>query len=204
MCSGSTAATSTRMSRPTTCRSPARSRATGRPRYSAGRPPVPRTCSSRPNAPCRGCRLRDAEPRIRARRNMTCWGADPGPSFLTALCLMLGLLASTDARAQAPDIILINGRIVVYDTAPAQALAVRDGKITGVGNSKDIGALAGPSTRVVDLGGRTVIPGLIDSHIHAIRAGLSFTTEVQWIGIRTLAEALDRIRAAAKRAPKGG
>ena len=87
--------------------------------------------------------------------------------------------------------------------APAQALAVRDGKIAGVGNSADIRALAGPATRVIDLGGRTVIPGLIDSHIHAIRAGLSFTTEVHWIGVRTLAEALDRIRAAAKRAPKG-
>ena len=55
--------------------------------------------------------------------------------------------------------------------APAQALAVRDGKIAAIGNSADIRALAGPSTRVIDLGGRTVIPGLIDSHIHAIRAG---------------------------------
>jgi predicted amidohydrolase YtcJ len=139
----------------------------------------------------------------RARRNTKCCGADPGPSFLTALCLLLGLLASTDAHAQAPDTILINGKVVVYDAAPAQALAVRDGKIAGVGNSTDIRALAGPTTRIVDLGGRTVIPGLIDSHIHAIRAGLSFTTEVHWIGVRTLAEALDRIRAAAKRAPTG-
>ncbi len=55
--------------------------------------------------------------------------------------------------------------------APAQALAVRDGKIAAIGSSADIRALAGPATRVIDLGGRTVIPGLIDSHIHAIRAG---------------------------------
>src|SRR4029078_11714368 len=61
----------------------------------------------------------------------------------------------------------------------------------------------GPATRVVDLGGRTVVPGLIDSHIHAIRAGLTYTTEVQWVGVLTLAEALDRIRAKAKLAPKG-
>ena len=55
----------------------------------------------------------------------------------------------------------------------------------------------------IDLAGRTVIPGLIDSHIHAIRAGLTFTTEVHWIGARSLAEALGRIRAAAQSAPKG-
>src|SRR6266850_924771 len=107
------------------------------------------------------------------------------------------------AQAPAPDTILINGKLVVYDGAPAQALAVRDGRIAAIGDSSGIRALAGPSTRVIDLGGRTVIPGLIDSHIHAIRAGLSYTTEVHWSGVRTLKEALDRIRAAAKAAPRG-
>jgi predicted amidohydrolase YtcJ len=53
------------------------------------------------------------------------------------------------------------------------------------------------------LGGRTVIPGLIDSHIHGIRAALSFATEVSWIDAATLVEALDRIRAAAKAAKPG-
>ena len=45
-----------------------------------------------------------------------------------------------------------------------------------------------------------VIPGLIDSHIHAIRAGLTYQTEVHWIGVRTLAEALARLRAGRHRA----
>jgi predicted amidohydrolase YtcJ len=117
-------------------------------------------------------------------------------------CLAL-LLAAGDALAQSPDTILLNGKIVVYDAAPAQALAVRDGKIAAIGNTADIRALAGPATRVVDLGGRTVIPGLIDSHIHAIRAGLTYTTEVHWAGARTLAAALNRIRAAARARPKG-
>ena len=111
--------------------------------------------------------------------------------------------ADTRIPAQAPDTILVNGKFVVYDGAPAQALAVRNGRLEAIGNSPDIRALAGPSTRVIDVGGRTVIPGLIDSHIHAIRAGLTYTTEVHWIGVRTLAEALARIRVAAKTAPKG-
>ena len=122
----------------------------------------------------------------------------------TTLCLLLAFLTCIGAaQAQAPDTILVNGKIVVYDAAPAQALAVRDGRIAAIGSSADIRALAGPATRVIDLGHRTVIPGLIDSHIHAIRAGLSFTTEVHWIGVRTLAGALDRLRAAAQRTPKG-
>jgi hypothetical protein len=72
-----------------------------------------------------------------------------------------------------------------------------------LGRSAEVRALAGPRTRVIDLAGRTVIPGLIDSHIHAIRAGLTYTTEVQWIGVRTLAEALQRIRDKARDAPEG-
>ena len=111
--------------------------------------------------------------------------------------------AHAQVPAQAPDTILVNGKLVVYDGAPAQALAVRNGKIAAIGNSSDIRALAGPATRVIDVGGRTVIPGLIDSHIHAIRAGLTYTTEVHWTGVRTLAEALARIRVAAQTAPKG-
>jgi predicted amidohydrolase YtcJ len=124
-----------------------------------------------------------------------------------AAVFLLALLGAGTARAQipaqAPDTVLVNGKLVVYDGAPAQALAVRDGKIAAIGDATEIRALAGPSTRVIDLGGRTVIPGLVDSHIHAIRAGLTFATEAHWFGVRTLKEALDRLRAAAKTAPKG-
>jgi predicted amidohydrolase YtcJ len=124
-------------------------------------------------------------------------------SVATILAILLAIACPAAARAQSADTILVNGKIVVYDSAPAEALAVREGKIAAIGRSADIRALAGPSTRIVDLAGRTVIPGLIDSHIHAIRAGLTYTTEVHWIGARTLAEALDRIRTAARTAPKG-
>ena len=78
-----------------------------------------------------------------------------------------------------------------------QARAVRDGKILAVGKTADIRKLSGPNSRVIDLQGRTVIPGLIDSHLHGIRAALSFSTEVNWIGASSLDDALGRIRLAA-------
>lgn len=120
-------------------------------------------------------------------------------SFAFLVVLVVGIRAS---HAEAPETIILNGKVIVYDAAPVEALAVRNGKIAAVGKSADVRKLAGPATRVIDVGGRTVIPGLIDSHIHAIRAGLTFATEVHWIGVRTLAEALDRIRTTAKRLPK--
>src|SRR5215471_11626016 len=107
-----------------------------------------------------------------------------------------------DAGVNAADFVLLNGKIVTLAaTAPtAEALAVRDGKIIAVGRSADIRALAGSGTRVVDLAGRTVIPGLIDSHMHAIRAALFYATEVNWIGTTSIPQAMERIKAAAQRA----
>ena len=124
--------------------------------------------------------------------------------FAMGSALLTILLLAGPVLAQAPDTILLNGKVVIYESAePAQALAVREGRIAAIGQSADIRALAGPATRVIDLGGRTVIPGLIDSHIHAIRAGLTYATEVHWIGVRTLREALARIRDKAATVPKG-
>ncbi len=124
--------------------------------------------------------------------------------FRSAL-LVAALATAGVAHPQAPDLVLLDGKIVTVDAQQSvhEALAIRDGKISGVGTTAEIRALAGPETRVVGLGGRTVIPGLIDSHLHAIRAALSFSTEVNWIGARSLPEALDRIRAAARRRPPG-
>jgi predicted amidohydrolase YtcJ len=106
------------------------------------------------------------------------------------------------AQAQNADTVLLNGRIATLDASSplAEALAVRDGKIVAVSRSADIRALAGAGTRVIDLAGRTVIPGLVDSHMHAIRAALFYATEVNWIGAQSIPEAMARIKAAAQRA----
>jgi predicted amidohydrolase YtcJ len=94
--------------------------------------------------------------------------------------------------------VLLNGKILTVDRkfSTAEALAIRGGRIVAVGTSSDIRKLTAGQGRLIDLGGRTVIPGLIDSHMHAIRAALSFSTEVNWIGTRSMPEALDRIRQA--------
>ena len=118
----------------------------------------------------------------------------------TAILILAALAASEGAPAQSPDTILLNGKILTVDAqfSTHEALATRDGKIVALGRTADLRKLAGAGTRVVDLQGRTVIPGLIDSHMHAIRAALSFATEVNWIGARSLAEALNRIREASR------
>jgi predicted amidohydrolase YtcJ len=120
---------------------------------------------------------------------------------MRGLCLSVVLLClAVPVVAQTPDTVLLNGKVVTVDERSTiqEAVALRDGHITAVGTSADIRTLAGPATRVIDLRGRTVIPGLIDSHLHAIRAALSFSTEVNWIGARSLEEALGRIRAASR------
>src|SRR5438552_2531338 len=114
--------------------------------------------------------------------------------------LFVLLFAAAPAWAQVADTILVNGKIVTVDTQSSiqEAVAVHDGKILAVGKSADIRRLAGPKTRVIDVQGRTVIPGLIDSHLHGIRAALSFATEVNWIGASSLDDALGRIRQASR------
>jgi len=106
------------------------------------------------------------------------------------------LLPAGLAPAQNATTLLLNGKILTVDPqfSTVEAMAIRDGRIVAVGKSTDLRKMAGTQTRVIDLAGRTVIPGLIDSHMHAVRAALSFSTEVNWIGARSIAEALDRIR----------
>jgi predicted amidohydrolase YtcJ len=121
-------------------------------------------------------------------------------TVIACLIAVAGGIGAPPALAQSPDTILVNGKILTVDSrfSIREALAIKDGKIADVGTTADIRKLAGAATRVIDLQGRTVIPGLIDSHLHAIRAALSFSTEVNWIGASTLAEALGRIREAAR------
>jgi predicted amidohydrolase YtcJ len=126
-------------------------------------------------------------------------GDSSGKDVLMKLSFCFAILAAS-AWAQNADTVLVNGKILSGDArfSTYAAAAVRDGKLTALGTDAQIRVLAGKETRVIDLGGRTVIPGLIDSHMHAIRAALSFSTEVNWIGAHSLKEALGRITEASR------
>jgi predicted amidohydrolase YtcJ len=115
---------------------------------------------------------------------------------MNKLIIAVAILLITIPAWGQVDTVLINGKVVTVDErfSVQEAVAVQGSTIAAVGKTAEIRKLAGPKTRVIDLQGRTVIPGLIDSHLHGIRAGLSFTTEVNWIGASSVDDALGRIR----------
>jgi len=96
----------------------------------------------------------------------------------------------------APELILCDGRFTTLDRANpiANAVAITAGRFTAVGRNNEILPLAGSGTRVIDLQGRSVLPGLIDNHLHIIRGGLNFNMELRWDGVRSLADAMDMLR----------
>ena len=88
---------------------------------------------------------------------------------LIRAAVLSGLAALlTTTAAAAPELILLNGKLYTGEpaTSSARALAVEDGRINAVGSDADIRALAGPATRIVDAGGRLVVPGLVEAHVH--------------------------------------
>jgi hypothetical protein len=95
------------------------------------------------------------------------------------------------------DLIVHHARITTLDPLQpdATALAVRDGRIEAVGDDASIMSLRQKETRVIDGGGRRLIPGLIDSHTHVIRGGLTYNIELRWDAVRSLADAMAMLAA---------
>ncbi len=99
--------------------------------------------------------------------------------------------------------ILSGGRIATMDAAQpfVEAVALREGRVLAAGSAKAVMAHRNPATRVIDLRGHTVVPGLNDSHLHVIRGGLHFNLELRWDGVSSLGEALERLRIQAQNTP---
>src|SRR5213083_1605988 len=104
-------------------------------------------------------------------------------------------------QTKAPDVIIVNAKIYTVDSkfSTAEGVAITDGKFTAVGTTAQIRKLSGPSTRILDAGGKTIVPGLQDNHLHNAGGGPG----VDLFNARTLEDVLDRIGARAKEAKPG-
>jgi predicted amidohydrolase YtcJ len=109
------------------------------------------------------------------------------------------------AQSGAADLVVVNARITTMDPAnpEASALAAKDGTFLAVGDRQTLAQHIGPFTQVIDAHGQRIIPGLIDSHTHAIRGGVNYNLEVRWDAADSLEEALHLLRVQAERTPEG-
>jgi predicted amidohydrolase YtcJ len=119
--------------------------------------------------------------------------------FLCAMAFVVITCSLADAQQRqspdAPALVLLNGKILTMDdqSRVVEALAIRDGRILAVGDSAAIRSMAGSQTRAIDLGGKTVVPGIIDTHAHFKAAGLSDYV-VNMSRAKSVAEALEAIK----------
>src|ERR1700740_504545 len=95
-----------------------------------------------------------------------------------------------------------NGKIATNSTPYfTEAMSVEDGKVVDTGTSSNFLRTREAGTKLVDLGGRTVIPGLNDSHMHVIRGGLHYNLELRWDGVPSLADAMRMLKEQVLRTP---
>ena len=116
---------------------------------------------------------------------------------VVALVALIGATGS-EPQAQSPaDTVLINGVVLTVDRTDsvAQAVAITGGKITAVGTTAQIKAMAGPKTDVIDLRGRAVTPGLIDTHVHFSAAASLFTVDLGDADVKSIEEVKKRVAA---------
>ena len=121
------------------------------------------------------------------------------------ITLMALVCVGLYAQTPAADTILTNGKIVTVDErfTIAQAVAIRGDRVVAVGTNQEIAQSAGPNTRRMDLRGRTVMPGLIDNHMHLLRAAGTWTKELRYDGVESRKQAVEMLRARVKAAGPG-
>ncbi|MCB0694000.1 MAG: amidohydrolase family protein, partial [Saprospiraceae bacterium] len=115
------------------------------------------------------------------------------PRILAAL-LVFSMLSCWSPADQGPDAIYYNGNIYTVDPLQpgAQAMAIEDGRIIAIGGDEEILVLAEPSTKLVNLQGRFVMPGFIDGHAHLVGVG-EMQQQVQLLDTRSWSEVLDQV-----------
>lgn len=125
-------------------------------------------------------------------------------AFLIAIGLVVSLGNASPLSAQAPDAVFHSGKVLTVDKEfrVVEAFAIRSDRIVATGTSQEMKALATGSTKLIDLEGRTVIPGLMDSHVHAAGASV-FEFDHPVPTMQTVADVLSYIRTRAKVVPEG-
>ncbi|MBB4802657.1 putative amidohydrolase YtcJ [Flavobacterium nitrogenifigens] len=123
--------------------------------------------------------------------------------LLLILLLSAGLFSQAQQKA---DLIIYNGKIATMQKQGefVQAIAMKDGIILDIGTEKNIlSSYKSSETKLIDAKGKTVIPGLNDSHMHVIREGLNYNSELRWDGVKTLKRAMEMLKEQAARTPDG-
>ena len=124
---------------------------------------------------------------------------------LIFVSLLLAFFTKLSAQHNA-DLIIYNGKIATMSKPEEfrQAVAIKSGIIIAVGSSKKVLAdYKNSNTQVIDAAGKTIVPGLNDSHIHIIREGLHYNSELRWDGVKTLKRAMEMLKEQAARTPEG-
>jgi predicted amidohydrolase YtcJ len=113
--------------------------------------------------------------------------------------------AQSSSAQASPDLIVHNAKVTTLQNGrgEVQAFAVLGEKIVAVGGDGEILALRAANTRVIDAGGRRVVPGLNDDHFHIVRGGRDYNLELRWDGVESLQRGLQMIQEQAMRTPKG-
>ena len=132
----------------------------------------------------------------------------PTKTFISQCCTVLVLLSAavaTSARQTPADLIVINAKVLTVDptNTQAEAVAIRGNTFAAVGTTADIRKMAGPQTRVIDAGGRTVVPGFIESHVHATGAARGEVSQ-PFMQLNSIQEIRDWVRVRAREAGSGG
>ncbi|MCP2025287.1 putative amidohydrolase YtcJ [Flavobacterium sp. HSC-32F16] len=123
--------------------------------------------------------------------------------LLFSVLFFTGLVCQAQQKA---DLIIYNGKIATMQQQNefVQAIAIKDGIILDTGTEKNIlSVYKNSATKLIDAKGKTVIPGLNDSHMHVIREGLNYNSELRWDGVKTLKRAMEMLKEQAARTPEG-
>lgn len=131
--------------------------------------------------------------------------------FILILTIALALVSCKEKESKDindikfADLIVHNAKVTVMDTNRTftEAIAIKDGKVLETGTNEEILKLQNGSTKTIDANGRTLIPGLNDSHLHLTRGGRFYNAELRWDGVKSLKKALQMLKEQAERTPDG-